>query len=101
MFLQLDFLNKDSAARPMVKKLNNAENNEYSGSSFFKENLQFRNEAINPALELPVNNFLKDRIEINQEFQQARSIKHDFCLCIDGRMVSATDILNMRMEENY
>ena len=101
MFLKIDFLNKDSASQPIVRKLTNAENNDYSGSSFFKENLLSRSDSGNSSYELPVNNFLKDRIEINQEFQYARSTKHDFSLCLDGKMVSATEILNMRMEENY
>lgn len=101
MIFKIDFLNQFSLSQPIVKKLSNAEGNEYSGASFFKENLQGRNDAGHGGFELPVNNFLKDRIEINQEFTQARKMKHDFSLCLDGKMVSATEILRMRMEENY
>jgi hypothetical protein len=99
MFNKIDFLNHVGPGQPTVKKLANAENNEFSGSSFFKENLQFRNEISTSGFESPVNNFLKDRIEINQEFRQAK--RHEFCLCLDGRMVTASEILDMRMEENY
>jgi len=99
MFIKIDFLNPANSNGSSVKKLANTDNTDSTGTSFFKENLQFRGERSTSGFELPVNNFLKDRIEINQEFRQAK--RHEFCLCLDGRMVTASEILDMRMEENY
>jgi hypothetical protein len=100
MFLKNDF-NTNPTHTPDVQKLMNAENNQYSDVYFFKENLQFRNHTGDDGFELPVNNFLKDRLEISHEFHQAKRMKHDFSICLNGKMVSASEVLRMNMEENY
>jgi hypothetical protein len=100
MFLKND-LNPNQAHTPDINKLINAENNQYSDVYFFKENLQYTNDSGVSDFKSPVNNFLKDRIDINQEFRQGKIMKHDFSICLNGKMVPANEVLRMNMEENY
>jgi hypothetical protein len=52
-------------------------------------------------LVLPVNNFLKDVAQIEKEFEEERRKNEQFCICLDGQMVPAEEVLNLPMEENY
>jgi hypothetical protein len=49
----------------------------------------------------PVNNFLKDIGQIEEEFRCELSKNGEHFICLDGQMVSANDILSMPLEENY
>ncbi len=53
------------------------------------------------SLVLPVNNFIKDVTQIEQEFEAERSKRGEFCIRLDGQMVPASEVLKMDMEENY
>ncbi len=51
---------------------------------------------------MPVNNFLKDISDIENELQQELSKETTHCLCINGQMVPAEVVLiTQPMEENY
>jgi hypothetical protein len=52
-------------------------------------------------LVLPVNNFLKDLTQIEKEFAEENTRNEVFCICLDGQMVPAEEVLNLPMEENY
>ena len=52
-------------------------------------------------LVLPVNNFIKDISQIEEEFEEERKKNEEYCICLDGQMIPATDVLNLQMEENY
>lgn len=49
----------------------------------------------------PVNNFLKDLSQIEEEFRCELSKNGEHFICLEGQMVSAKDILSMPLEENY
>lgn len=53
------------------------------------------------SLVLPVNNFIKDVTQIEQEFELERIKNSEYCICLDGQMVPASEVLKMDMEENY
>lgn len=53
------------------------------------------------SLVLPVNNFIKDITQIEREFEAERKKKGEFCIRLDGKMVPASEVLKMDMEENY
>jgi len=52
-------------------------------------------------LVLPVNNFLKDVTQMEREFEEEKIKNEAFCICLNGQMVPADDVLNLPMEENY
>ncbi len=52
-------------------------------------------------LVLPVNNYLKDISEIEKEFEAERNNNAEYCICMEGKMVPAEEVLKMPMEENY
>ncbi|MES2849825.1 MAG: hypothetical protein V4685_12265 [Bacteroidota bacterium] len=52
-------------------------------------------------LVLPVNNFIKDVTQIEKEFEAERRNNGEYCICIEGKMVPADEVLKMPMEENY
>ncbi len=74
------------------------------GISFFKDGLAEKfhktGSYIN-RLVLPVNNFIKDFSQIEQEFEQERVKNSEYCICLEGVMVPASEVLKMDMEENY
>ena len=75
------------------------------GISLFKEGhtdkINKKGEYIKNDLVLPVNNFIKDITQIEKEFEAERDINAEFCICIEGKMIPAEEVLNMPMEENY
>jgi hypothetical protein len=75
------------------------------GVSQFKEGITDKlNKAgsyIKNDLALPVNNFIKDVSQIENEFEAERRNNAEYCMCIDGIMVPAEEVLKMPMEENY
>lgn len=76
-----------------------------SGISFLKEGisdaLDKTSECISNRLVTPVNNFLKDITQMEQEFKRVQESEHEFRLCLNGTYVPAAEILQMPMEENY
>lgn len=75
-----------------------------NGLSFFKEELAGKihrtGDYLN-AMVLPVNNFLKDVSQIEKEFAEEQQKNAEYCIRLDGKMVPASTVLNMHMEENY
>lgn len=51
-------------------------------------------------LVLPVNNFIKDITQIDKEFEEECMKNGEYCICLDGKMVPADEVLTMSMEEN-
>ena len=80
----------------------NARRNIQDGVSFFKDEFSaFYNKTgtyINQMM-LPVNNYLKDTMEIDTELQQARS--NDPAASSMGHLVPIEEALRSPMEENY
>ena len=38
---------------------------------------------------------------MDREFKRVQESEHEFRICLNGQMVTAADVLNMDMEENY
>ncbi|MFT3980677.1 MAG: hypothetical protein QM687_09435 [Ferruginibacter sp.] len=80
------------------------QDNIISGISLFKGRLSYAGEKTVDCITqvvLPINNFLKDIQQIETEFDLSGKMVHDFTLCMDGRMVPASEVLKWDMEENY
>lgn len=45
--------------------------------------------------------FLKDFTQMEEEFQRELTKTNEFCICIEGEMLSENEILSRPMEENY
>lgn len=74
------------------------------GISFLKEGFtgaMEKTEDCITQLVLPVNNFLKDMREIEHEFKKVQEAETEFRICLNGRFVTANEVLQMKMEENY
>jgi hypothetical protein len=75
------------------------------GLNSFKEGLTDKlnktGSYIKNDLVLPVNNFIKDIAQIEREFEAERKNNAEYCICIDGKMIPAEEVLKMPMEENY
>ena len=71
------------------------------GLSFFKEDLSERTGRYIDHVTLPINNFLKDITQIEKEFEQEISKSGEYCICLDGKMIPASEVLSRSMEENY
>jgi len=61
----------------------------------FNEKSSYRN------LLTPVNNFLKDLTQINRDFEEEQNRENEYYICLNGKMVPASKVLSMPMEENY
>jgi len=75
-----------------------------TGLSVFKEELGDTLDKTAHCIDhvtLPVNNFLKDVQQIEKEFREEMAKSKEYCICIDGRMVPAGEVLKYSMEENY
>lgn len=93
------------AVQSFVKStLNETKKEIGDGLSFFKEGIAEKihktGDYLN-SLVLPVNNFIKDINQIEQDFEAERRKNEDYCICLNGRMIPAAEVLNMPMEENY
>jgi hypothetical protein len=49
----------------------------------------------------PINNFLKDFTQIEEEFKQETTKTEQYCICLEGEMVTESEVLARPMEENY
>ena len=45
--------------------------------------------------------FFKDLAQMEEEFRQELLNKNEYCICLEGEMLSEKDILARSMEENY
>ena len=45
--------------------------------------------------------FFKDFAQMEEEFRQELLNKNEYCICLEGEMLSEKDILTRSMEENY
>ena len=45
--------------------------------------------------------FFKDFAQMEEEFRQELLNKNEYCICLEGEMVSEKEILARSMEENY
>jgi hypothetical protein len=45
--------------------------------------------------------FFKDFAQMEEEFRQELMNRNEYCICIEGEMVSEKEILSRPMEENY
>lgn len=50
---------------------------------------------------LPVNNFLKEFSDIEEDFKNEVMRSSEFQLILDGELVTETEVLSRPMEENY
>ena len=84
---------------------NSFSENFHNGLSMLREGISdaidktgdcFNNRIVNP-----VNNFLKDFTQIEHEFKKVQETEHEFRLCLNGKYLTAKDVLEMPMEENY
>ncbi|RYD79342.1 MAG: hypothetical protein EOP53_09815 [Sphingobacteriales bacterium] len=92
-------------------KFHSSADNDNSLSSNIQSGLSMLREGLNNAIDktgdcignivTPVNNFLKDFTQIDHEFKQVQQAEHEFRICLNGRFVTASDVLQMPMEENY
>ncbi len=74
------------------------------GFSHFKDGITdklYKTGACINAFALPVNNFIKDITQIEKEFVEEKSKNSEYCLCLNGEMVPASEVANLPMEENY
>lgn len=83
----------------------------HSVHNYFTESLSFFKDELSDSigktgryinlLTLPVNNYLKDIAQINKEFEEEIKNNAEYCICLDGEMVPASEVLSRPMEENY
>jgi hypothetical protein len=45
--------------------------------------------------------FFKDFSQMEEEFRQEIMNRNEYCICLEGEMVSEKEILSRSMEENY
>lgn len=45
--------------------------------------------------------FFKDLTQMDEDFRRELANKNEYCICLEGEMVSEKEILNRPMEENY
>jgi hypothetical protein len=45
--------------------------------------------------------FFKDFKQMEEEFRQELTKKNEFCICIEGEMLTEKEVLSRPMEENY
>lgn len=74
------------------------------GVSFLKEGLSDvidKTRSYVNIFAFPINNFLKDFTQIEEEFKKETSINEQYCIYLEGEMVTEADLLSRPMEENY
>ena len=74
------------------------------GVSFIKEGLSDAIDKTRSYVNIfafPINNFLKDFTQIEEEFKQETTKSQEYCICLEGKMVPETEVLSRPMEENY
>ena len=88
-----------------VSQANSLSANIQSGFSFLREGLHDAidrtGDCFSNHIVTPVNNFIKDLTQMEQEFKKVQESENEFRLCINGQYLTAREVLNLPMEENY
>ena len=74
------------------------------GVSFLKEGLSDvidKTRSYVNIFTFPINNFLKDFTQIEEEFKKETTKNEQYCICLEGEMVPESEVLSRPMEENY
>lgn len=70
--------------------------------SFFKGVFETNDKmGRHPNATLPVNNFLKDFSQIEEEFKNEHLNSGGYCIYMEGKVLSDQEVLSLPMEENY
>ena len=77
-------------------KLSNVTENMLSIHDFLKNSYNEKKEWLAESIA-----FFKDFAQMEEEFRQELLNKNEYCICIEGEMVSEKDIYSRSMEENY
>ena len=77
-------------------KLSNVTENMLSIHDYLKNSYNEKKEWLAESIA-----FFKDFAQMEEEFRQELLNKNEYCICLEGEMVSEKDILARSMEENY
>jgi len=77
-------------------KLSNVTENMISIHDYLKNSYNEKKEWLSESIA-----FFKDFAQMEEEFRQELLNKNEYCICLEGEMVSEKDILARSMEENY
>ena len=77
-------------------KLSNVTENMISIHDYLKNSYNEKREWLAESI-----GFFKDFAQMEEEFRQELLNKNEYCICLEGEMVSEKDILSRSMEENY
>jgi len=77
-------------------KLSNVTENMLSIHDYLKNSYNEKKEWLAESIA-----FFKDFAQMEEEFRQELTKKNEFCICLEGEMVSEKEILSRPMEENY
>jgi len=77
-------------------KLSNVTENMISIHDYLKNSYNEKKEWLAESI-----SFFKDFAQMEEEFRQELLNKNEYCICLEGEMVTEKDILARSMEENY
>ena len=77
-------------------KLSNVTENMISIHDYLKNSYNEKKEWLAESIA-----FFKDFAQMEEEFRQELLNKNEYCICLEGEMVSEKEILSRSMEENY
>ena len=77
-------------------KLSNVTENMISIHDYLKNSYNEKKEWLSESIA-----FFKDFAQMEEEFRQELLNKNEYCICLEGEMVSEKEILTRSMEENY
>ena len=77
-------------------KLSNVTENMISIHDYLKNSYNEKKEWLAESIA-----FFKDFSQMEEEFRQELLNKNEYCICLEGEMLSEKDILTRSMEENY
>jgi hypothetical protein len=77
-------------------KLSNVTENMISIHDYLKNSYNEKKEWLTESIA-----FFKDFAQMEEEFRQELLNKNEYCICLEGEMVSEKEILSRSMEENY
>jgi len=77
-------------------KLSNVTENMLSIHDFLKNSYNEKKEWLAESIA-----FFKDFAQMEEEFRQELLNKNEYCICLEGEMLTEKDILTRSMEENY
>ena len=77
-------------------KLSNVTENMISIHDYLKNSYNEKKEWLAESIA-----FFKDFAQMEEEFRQELLNKNEYCICLEGEMLSEKDILSRSMEENY